>query len=264
MSSSIGSVLGVKSVALVLLSAVVIGGTSSEPPTGYAARVVIPLRRGPDQMNGRLELLEDARIRPAMRTAIAESYGGDPCADHAAPAVQSLCAGAGGRAHLLPALLQLRDDRGRVVATRVAERPLAELSEATLYGTERRTFLFTVDLSAGFGSYSGPLTRLAEPSSRGLGWLTADSAGVARDTITLVSTLKTAWRRAPRSRGRGEDILMVMCRPDLSAPADSASARFVLTLERFTYDGTRWTLRRRQQPGCYESDEDFPPATEFP
>lgn len=120
-----------------------------------------------------------------------------------------------------------------------------------------------MDLSAGLGSYSGPYARLAEPDVRGFGWLTADSAGVAEDTITLVSTLKTAWRTAPRTDGRGQDLLMILCRPDFSAP-DTVPARFVLTFKRFTFSGQRWELRQRQTPGCYESDEPFPPANRFP
>jgi hypothetical protein len=148
------------------------------------------------------------------------------------------------------------------VATVTAERPLADLAVVRLYGSERRTYLFTVDLSAGVGSYSGPFTRLAEPDSQGFGWLLADSARMG-DTITLVSTLKTAWRVMPRADGRGQDLLMVLCRPDMSAP-DSLKPRFLLTFKRYTFDGQRWGLRQRQQPGCYESDEPFPAAANFP
>ena len=80
-------------------------------PTGYAVRVAYPLTRGPDRVAGRLELLEDARIRPAMRSAIAEAYGADPCADHPAVVLQPICGVAGRPARLLPALLRLLDDR---------------------------------------------------------------------------------------------------------------------------------------------------------
>jgi hypothetical protein len=253
-------------VLLAALCVVLADCARSTLPTGYAVHVDYPLTHGPDRVAGRLELLEDARIRPAMRTAIADAVGGDPCADSPPPALQSLCGTAGRPAHLQPALLRLLDDRGHVVAERTAERPLAELTDARLYGTERRTFLFTVDLSAGIGSYSGPYTRLAEPDARGFAWLTADGAGgadFANDTITLVATLKTAWRRAPRADGRGEDLLMVMCRPDLAA-ADSATDAFLLTFERYSFDGGRWVLRKRQERGCYESDEDFPAVTRFP
>ncbi len=193
-------------------------------PSGYTARLSLPLMLGPDRIAGRLELLEDERIRPAMRTAIAEAYGGDPCEDRPPAVLQALCRTAE-KLPLRPALLRLRNAHGDVMATRIAERPLADLAAIRLYGSDRHTYLFTVDMSAGAGSYSGPYTRLAEPDALGFGWLLADSANAATDTITLVSTLKTAWRAAPRSDGRGQDLLMVLCRPDFSVP-DSLGAAF--------------------------------------
>jgi hypothetical protein len=244
------------------LCVLVTGCAVASASDGYAVRLSLPLAPGPDRIRGRLELLEDERIRPEMRTAIAESFGGDPCAEHPPAVLQPLC-GAARRRPLRPALLRLRNARGDVTATRTAERPLAELSAQLLYATQRRTYMFTVDLSAGIGSYSGPVVRLAEPDSLGFGWLLADSAGVATDTITLVSTLKTAWRAVSRADGRGEDLLMVLCRPDFS-PADSSTARFLLTFKRYTFDGQHWLLRQRQQPGCYESDQPFPAVSNFP
>ena len=231
------------------------------PAAGYAVRTTLPLAVGPGRMDGRLELLEDVRIRPEMRSAIAEAFGFDPCSGQRPAVLAPLCGGSDRRA-LRPALLRLVDAHGRVIASHAAERPLAELSVTRLYGTYRRTYLFTVDLSAGIGSYSGPYTRLAEPESVGFGWLIADSAGVARDTITLVSTLKTAWRAVPRADGRGQDLLMLLCRPDLDTP--DTTARFVLTFKRYTFDGQQWLLRQQQAQGFWESDDDFPPPTSFP
>src|SRR5437763_3880493 len=75
-------------------------------PDGYAPRVALPLARGPDHVQGRLELLEDARIRPEMRAAIAEAYGGDPCAEQPPLVLHSLCSAPGKQA-LRPAVLRL-------------------------------------------------------------------------------------------------------------------------------------------------------------
>lgn len=121
--------------------------------------------------------------------------------------------------------------------------------------------MYTIDLSAGAGSYSGPYTRFAEPTGDGFGWLMADSAGVL-DTLTMVSTLKTAWEAVRHRSDPNAELLMVRCRPNLSVPADSVA--FTLTFERFTFDGMRWRLRARSEPGCYESDEPFPPESKFP
>jgi hypothetical protein len=189
-----------------IVACALLGGSpaGAPPPTGYRVRTTMPLTPGPDQMRGRLELLEDARIGPNMRKAIAEAYGDDPCADHPPAALRALCEAPGHRP-LRAALLRLLDAQGHVVATQTSERPLAKLSTMHLYPSDRRTYFFTVDLSAGMGSYSGPYTRLAEPDAGGLGWLTADSAGVTTATVSLSSTLKTAWRGAPCRAPTGAD-----------------------------------------------------------
>ena len=249
--------------SLVTLTALVVTGARDHTPpaAGYGLHSAMSLGTPTDRVRGRIELLEDARITPDMRHAIADAYGGDPCAGNPA-ALRALCH-APDRAPLRHAMLRLVDARGRVVATQLAERPLAELSAARLYGSRRRTYLYTVDLGIGAGSYAGPLTRLLEPDARGFGWLTADSAGVARGPIALVSTLKSAWRFAPQSHGKGQDLLMLLCRPDLRVGRDS-TARFVLTYKRYTFTGGTWRLRQRQAPGCFESDQPFPPASDFP
>jgi hypothetical protein len=254
-------------VTIVTVASLLAARTLSAQPSGYAIRTAFPLTTAADRMRGRFELLEDARITPSMRSAVAESYGMDPCAAPVTPVLRPLCEPTP-HEPLRPALLRLLDASGHVLATRQAERPLAELATRRLYASARRTFLFTVDLSAGIGSYSGPLTRLAEPGDHSFGWvMVADSATGATDTLTLVSTLKSGWRAVPSVDGPGQDLLQVLCRPDFSAP-DSAShsARFLVTFERYTFDGRRWKRRRRQEPGCWEADDStsFPARGRFP
>lgn len=236
-------------------------------PEGYAVRAAYTLVPGPDRMSGRIDLLEDARIQPSMRTAISEAWGGDPCVDNPVPVLAPLC-DVSHRTALRPALLRLLDATGRVVASDTLERPLADLGVANLYGSARSSYKLTVDLTAGIGTYSGPYTRFAEPDSDAFGWvMDVDTFGRAPDTLTLVSTPKTAWRAVPRADGRGLDFLMVLCRPDFEAPDSAAdSLRFLLTFERFTFDGRRWERRRRQEHGCWESRDssDFPARTRFP
>jgi hypothetical protein len=241
-------------------------------PAGYAIRTqyVLDLRR--DGTAGRIELLEDARIHPGMRDAIGEAWGEDPCRDAPAPVLRSLCTEPH-RAPLRPALLRLLDAAGRVVAVDTAKRPLASLAVTRLYASGHPTYLFTVDLSAGFGSYSGPYTRLAEPTARGFGWVTAvlTANRSARDTVTLVETLKTAWRFAPRRDGRGNDLLTVGCRPVaiVGGPANVRQADadgFMLTFHRYTFDGRRWVRYDRAERGFWENEgpDSFPARARFP
>lgn len=243
--------------------------SSRRLPVGYSERVVFPLTRGRDGLDGRLELLEDARIHPAMREAIRQAWGGDPCAERPQRVLDALCSTLD-HAHLRPALLRLLASDGHVVAERTAERPLAELSAVQLYDSspmERRTYSYSVDLSADAGSYSGPYTILAEPTPRGFGWLlSTDSLGAHPNLIWLVSTLKSGWRAASRPDGGGKDILMVRCRPDLHAGSPNDAPSFLLTFERFSFDGAHWVRHVRTEPGCWEDDDStsFPARSRFP
>ena len=241
----------------------VIAACASAPvhqPDGYALRKSYELTPPRDHMTGRIELLEDVRIRPEMRKAITEAYGGDPCAAHPPSVLGALC-GDPHHAPLRPAMLRLIDADGRVIATRLLDRPLAFLGGANLYEDRRSSYAVTVDLSAGAGSYSGPYTRFAEPDRRGFNWILVHSAGIT-DTLTMVSTLKTRWEILRDQTDSHAQFLVVRCRPAADAPAGSVA--FTVTYERVMFDGARWHLLARSEPGCYESDEPFPPRSKFP
>jgi hypothetical protein len=235
-------------------------------PTGYSLRTMLQLTEGPDRMSGQLQLLEDARIRPEMEQAIRESWGGNPCLDN--PRVlRELCNVPNGEP-LRPALLRIIDSNGQVIATRLAERPIASLVRKSLYGnrpSSRRTYFFTIDLSAGVGSYSGPFTRLAEPSHDGFNWLVdTDTVGQHADTLALISTLKSGWGRSPRLTGDGMDLLMVRCQPAMNTLLRDTTVSFILTFERFSFEHGHWVRRSRTESGCWESDDRFPARSRFP
>ena len=150
---------------------------AAPPPAGYVVRTSFALTPERDGIGGRIELLEDARIRPAMREQIAQAYGADPClGDSRDTVLRPLCA-APRRRPLRPALLRVVDSTGRVVASRRQERQLAELKVAHLYGDSRPTYLLTVDQFLGVGSYRGYSTTFAEVRDGKLVWLTARPAG---------------------------------------------------------------------------------------
>lgn len=253
-----------------LTLAVAAGCASQQAPAdGYRVRKVIVV--DPEAKAGTspsVQLLEDARIQPSMRQAIGEAYAGDPCAaDPPARVLARLCS-EHPRRPLRPALVRLVDPSGRGIDSVAMERPLADVSIAYLYGDDTRpTFPVTVDLSAGFGSYSGPATRLADVRGGRLEWLTARDAATGKtDTITLATALKTAWRLVPAGGGR-LDILQVLCRPDFDAPAGSdIAAQFILTFERYSWDGSRWVRYSRSEHGFweFEGEETFPERTRFP
>jgi len=144
---------------------------------------------------------------------------------------------------------------------------VAEVTSVHLYGDRRATYLVTVDLGAGLGSYSGPVTRLAEVRQGQLHWVQGWDVRLEQDSeLRLLSSLKTAWRLVPRRDGRGQEILLLACRPDISAAANTSSGQqFLLAFVRYSFDGSRWRRYERTEPGFWEDgDAPFPDRSRFP
>jgi hypothetical protein len=253
---------------IILVAAVLAGCARPHvAPSPYAVRTSFSLARARDGIDGRIELLEDARIRPEHREAIRQAWGFPPCGAPIDSALTTLCRDLGGDS-LPSAVVRVVSVDGTEIDRRALERPLGELSTVRLYGDARPTYLVTVDLSAGMGSYSGPLTRFAELYDGRLRWLLAARLpDESSDTLTVAVTLKTGWRFWPRADGAGQDILLVACRPDFDAPtAPDSDAKFRVTFTRFSFERGRWVERARSEPGFWENEDDssFPPRTSFP
>lgn len=212
-------------------------------------------------LSGRVELLEDARITPAARSAIAAAYavGGRPCVDERAEGA-NFCASVE-RVPLRPAIVRLVGTRGNDLGQATLERATASLGRMPV--SQRDTVLaVTVDLSAGAGSYAGPVVRFVNATAGRLAWTRAiDTNGTSAD-LALVTTLKTGWRlNAGSSR---PEILLVACRPDFSRPAAGGNVLFVVTYSRLYESGGEWHRLDRRVAGFWENEGDFPARSLFP
>jgi len=230
----------------------------------YTVATSIALERAPSGI-GRLELLEDARIRPELRPEIRVSDAGVDCSRPGSEGLQAFCASLSGNP-VRRAILRVVTPAGQELGAQELERAVAEIAIVRLYGGERETYAVTVDFSAGTGSYAGPVTRLAEVTRGRLAWLRAVDPRTRRvEEIRLSATLKAAWQLSSRGRGSGQDILLVACRPvEPAGSAQGGDARFVIGYARFAFEGTRWRRYERTEPGCWESDSPFPPRSRFP
>ena len=146
------------------------------------------------------------------------------------------------------AMIQVVDRTGKVVEVKRLERPLAKLRTVQLYGDSRLTYLLTVDYSAGFGSYSGPITRLVEVKSGQRRWIESTEAktGKTRE-ISLMESLKTTWKFVDAPDRKGKQILLAQCRPDWSSVKDNPD--FATTYARFYFHGTKWLAKERTVKG---------------
>jgi len=231
----------------------------------HTVRAAVALVKAVNGLDDRLELLEDARIRPEFRSLLWGSDEAMYCYQGGGDALRPFCASLT-VAPLRRALVRVVTRAGREVVAQELERELGELTTVRLYGDTRPTYAVTVDLSVGFGSYAGPLTRLAEIRDSRLVWLRAVDQRTQEVTeIQLIATLKTAWQFAPHADGSGQDIWLVSCRPVLSEKAATeAESPFTITFVRYSFDGKAWRRSARSEPGFWENGSPFPSPAAFP
>jgi hypothetical protein len=218
----------------------------------------LTLTAASDGFNGKLELLEDARLTPALEKKLWGSGGPEMALDENDPRYKDLTTNL-----LLNAVLRLKDTHGKTVAQSELEREQARIRFERLH-PGRRAILVTTDLSAGAGSYSGPLTELMTVAGGRLKTVVArDAESGESEPIRLMITLKTAWKLVPAAGARNnlEDILEVACRPDVDA---EDANDFLVTYMRYHWDGKGWIVLTRKVHGLWEDDNGFPAPDQFP
>ncbi len=234
-------------------------GQATQPREPPAARdsiaVRLPLSHELDGIDGYLLLTQDARLTLKLAERL---WGiGDVDIDDD-PKLKTFK-----DEPLRNAMIQIVDHAGQVVDSKDLEAPLARLQSAQLHGNSSLTYLLTVDYSAGFGSYSGPITNLVEIKSGRFQWVEAKNTQTGKSApIRLMTSLKTTWKFVDAADGRGKQILLAQCRSDWSSA--KADPDFRITYARFYFDGTKWLLTERTVKGFSEFDEGFPSRKHFP
>jgi hypothetical protein len=226
-----------------------------QPAARYAIAFRLPLSQGSNDVDGYLEVRQDSRLTPKL-SALLWGTGNVNVDDDPELAVFK-------SEPLRNASIRIVDRAGKVIDEQGLERPLAKLRTAQLYGDSRVTYLLTVDFSAGFGSYSGPITSLVEVKSGRLQWVESTEAKTgSTGKISLMESLKTTWKFVDAPDGKGKQILLAQCRPDWSSVKDDPD--FTTTYARFYFDGTKWLVVKRTVKGLSEFDQGFPSRKYFP
>lgn len=213
----------------------------------------ITLTQAVNGVDGELQILKDERITASIAKTVWNkgAFEGKP-----EDTVSSF-------KELPPRNAQIRvvDRHGKVIDSEKLERPLARLGIAKLYADSKVTYSVTVDYSAGFGSYSGPITSFVEVSGGHLSWLEAVDHDGKHRKVSVMSSLKTAWRIAPVADG-GREILEAACRP--TEKTLKTGDDFQIIYSRYYFDGTQWRLVSRKVPGFSEFEDGFPRRSRFP
>jgi hypothetical protein len=239
--------------AILAILTVTYAATAQSP--ALAVKATIQLAPATDGFDGKLELLEDSRLTPELDKTLWGAGGPEMALDENDPLYKQLAS-----APLQHATLRLKDRHGKGIKEMTLDREQARISVQTLHPVHR-TILVTIDLSAGFGSYSGPLTELLDVSHGKLEFAMAqDAHSRTEKPLYLANTLKTAWRFSPASNdvATQKDILEVACRPNADAIV------FYTTYTRYHWNGSEWISVSRRSAGMWESDQPFPAASRFP
>jgi hypothetical protein len=231
----------------------------------YKIAAQLPLALAEDHIEGRIQILEDARLTPAL---LEKLWGmGDIDFDEDPQLIAFKAE------PLRNAEVRLTTRAGTTTGAIKLERPLARLKSTQLYATPDRTFLITVDYSAGFGSYNGPITLLLEVRNGRLEWLKATEQTTGKKyQITLMQSLKTVWKIVPSTRAEGKEILLASCRPDWDSPTfkhinpsvKSTDRDFWLIYTRYFFNGTNWVEVERRRHGFADFEEGLPSRSKFP
>ncbi len=227
-----------------------------ERATQYAIAYRLPLTQTSSGVDGHLEVLQDSRLTLKL-SGLVWGTGDTNLDDDPVLAIFK-----SEPPH--NAVIQIVDRAGKVLEAKELERPLAKLRTAHLYADSRLTYLLTVDYSAGFGSYSGPITTLVEVKGGHLHWVESTEVTTGKKgEISLMESLKTTWKFVAAPDGKGKQILLAQCRPNWSAPLNG-DQDFRTTYARFYFDGSKWLVAERIVKGLSEFDQGFPSRRHFP
>lgn len=227
-----------------------------QPQEQYVIASRLPLSQRSNGVDGYLEMLQDARLTPRL-SGILWGTGDINIDDDPELALFK-------SQPPVNAVIQIVDRNGKVRQTKELERPLAKLRPVKLYGDSKLTYLLTVDYSAGFGSYSGPITNLVEVSGGHMQWVKSTMVETGKTgEISLMESLKTTWKIVDAPDGRGKQILLALCRPNWSASVNE-DQDFRTSYARFFFNGAKWLVVERTVKGLSEFDQGFPSRKNFP
>jgi hypothetical protein len=209
------------------------------------------LSRDPNGMNGKMELLLDSRLTPAVRKLMWGTGDWPFVLSPESELFKEFSATPPARARLV-----ISDNSGKVIADRTLDAALAEIKEWSPAPGRNHEYLLTIDHSAGAGSYNGLATIVIRVSQSSLHDVeSVEVASQKQELIRLTKTLKSDWR-IDSSSGVA-NILFVSCHP-------GKTYSFVIDYVRYEWNGSAWLKYVRKTPGVWESDGPFPARSVFP
>ena len=258
------------------LIVLMLAACSPGKPIEYVVHQSIVVADAGKPSERRIEILEDARFTPAMRTAM---WGGskDPVDFLTAPGVTADASLKKDFAETEPrrALVRLIDPTGKVLVERQLDCELAEAAGHALpQAGGRGVWAIGNDCSTGDGLYAGLITRFVAVAGDKLAWQHyVDAATHEDEELTLVQAARITWHLQPKDRA--ENIVEVSCHPDFTDPRFQKvkpgeplpqDLPDVVDYIRYRADGQGGWIRQQRtvKNAQWDDRQAFPAETAFP
>jgi hypothetical protein len=249
---------------------------TAPPPdtTGLAVHQTVILARAGQPDERRIEVLEDARITPALRYWL---WGGskEPQDFLHQPGVagDQFLADAMLQGPLRRGLVRLVDHDGKVLDYRRLDCELANISAQPIPQTGGQVWTLGDDCSTGEGDYAGLITHFFSLGADKIAWQHfVDPSSGRRLELTVVQARRIAWRKGDPPRL--EDITEVSSHPNYEDPRFKAlkdgeplpsDLPLVTDLIHYHYAGNgEWTQQIRTENTAWYGGDGFPGPDRFP
>jgi len=243
------------------------------PDEGLAVHQTVTVAGAGTPGERRLEVLEDARITPALRTLM---WGGskDPAWLLAQPGMaDAALARSLAETGFRHALLRLVDGKGAVLADRRLDCELGEIAEPALPQGDGTAWGIGDDCSTGEGDFAGLVTRFLKPAGDKIRFETYREPDGRELELTLVTAERIAWHLVPH--GEANLVHEVSSHPDFDDPrfvalkpgeAPPADLPWVVDYLTYRWDGAgAWVKAvRTEKEARWSADDEWPEGERFP
>jgi hypothetical protein len=258
------------------LLAVTLAACSPGKPIEYVVHQSVVVADAGKPTERRIEILEDARLTPAMREAM---WGGskNPADFLDAPGVTADGAlkKSFAETETRHALVRLIDRDGKALAERRLDCELAATSDHPLpQQGGRAVWALGNDCSTGDGLYAGMITHFFTVETDKIVWQHYKDAATGEDEeLTVVQAPRITWHLTPRDHA--DQILEVSCHPDFSDPRFQSvkpgeelptDLPDVVDYIRYRADGRGGWIRQQRtaKNRIWDVRQEFPAENEFP
>lgn len=224
----------------------------------YSIVQSIKLQKNFSGIDGKIEVLRDARITGDVFIRQAKGFTPD-VPDNDAKLKEMF-----EKAPIRPIVLRVVAANGKIIDSKALECISAEFKAVRLYANAKQSYQITCDYD-NFAPYDGDEDSFFEVSKGKIQRLEAfDSKTGEKVEMAFVDSHRVGWKIAHVGAGKNRDILSVFTGWKTNEANENESG-FVVSYQRFHFDGKRWVRYERKVEEDYWEDEfDFPENAKFP